>query len=155
MSNTSQSLSHSRWHCQYHVVCVPKRRRKALFGHLRKALGPIFHALARLKECRILEGHVMPDHGHLGIEMPPKPAVASVSGCLKGQSALTIARQLSGRERHCTGEPCWTRGYAVSPVGFEREQVRIYICATRSRQTTKDGLSAAYRSVTLTRADRL
>jgi putative transposase len=65
MSNTSQSLSHSRWHCQYHVVCVPKRRRKALFGHLRKALGPIFHALARLKECRILEGHVMPDHGHL------------------------------------------------------------------------------------------
>jgi putative transposase len=59
--------------------------------------------------------------------MPPKPAVASVSSCLKGQSALTIARQLSGRERHCTGEPCWTRGYAVSPVGFEREQVRIYM----------------------------
>jgi putative transposase len=66
---------------------------------------------------------------HLGIEMPPKYAVASVSGCLKGQSAITIARQLSGRERTCTDEHCWARGYAVSTVGFELEQVRAYMRA--------------------------
>ena len=127
MSDTSQSLSHSRWNCQYHVVFVPKRRRKALFGHIRKALGPIFHELARQKECRILEGHVMPDHVHMCIEIPPKYAVASVIGFLKGPSASTIARQFSARERHFTGEHCWARGYAVSTVGLELEQVRAYI----------------------------
>ena len=124
MSDTYQSLSHSRWNCKYHVVFVPKRRRKVLFGHIRKALGPIFHELARQKECRILEGHAMPDHVPMCIEIPPKYAVASVIGFLKGKSAITIARQLSGRERHCTGEHFGARGSAVSTVGFEREHVR-------------------------------
>jgi putative transposase len=91
---------------------------------MRKALGPIFHELARQKECRILAGHVRPDHVHRCIEIPPKDAVASVMGFLKGQSAITIARQLSGRERHCTGEHFGARGYAVSTVGLELEQVR-------------------------------
>ena len=91
---------------------------------MRQALGPIFHALARQKACRILEGHALPAHVPLCIEMPPQDAVASVIGLLKGKSAITIARQLSGRERHCTGEPFWARGYAVSTVGFEREHVR-------------------------------
>ena len=127
MSDTSQSLAHSRWHGKYPVVFVPQRRRQALFGHMRKALGPIFHALARQKACRILEGHVMPDHVHICIEIPPKYAVASVIGFLKGKSAITIARQLSGRERTCTGEHFWARGYAVSTVGFELEQVRASI----------------------------
>jgi putative transposase len=90
-------------------------------------LGPIFHELARQKECRILEGHVMPDHVHICIEIPPKYAVASVIGFLKGKSAITIARQFSGRERNFTGEHFWARGYAVSTVGFELEQVRAYI----------------------------
>ena len=110
MSDTYQSLSHSRWHCKYHVVFVPKRRRTALFGHMRQALGPIFHELARQKEYRILEGHGMPDHVHRGSEIPPKYAVASVIGFLKGTSASTIARQFSARERHFTGEHCWARG---------------------------------------------
>jgi len=92
-------------------------------------LGPIFHELARQKECRILEGHVMPDPVHMCIEIPPKYAVASVIGFLKGKSAITIARQFSGRERNFTGEHCWARGYAVSTVGFELEQVRAYIRA--------------------------
>ena len=129
MSDTYQSLSPSRWHGTYHVVFVPKRRRKVLFGHMRKALGPIFHELARQKECRILEGHAMPDHVPRGSEIPPKDAVASVIGVLQGQSAITSARQLSGRERNCTGEPFWARGYAVSTVGFEREPVRASIRA--------------------------
>lgn len=132
MSDTYQSLSHSRWNCKYHVVFVSKRRRKSLYGNMRKALGPIVHALARQKECRIIEGHLMPDHVPICIEIPPKHAVASVSGFLKGTSALTIARQLSGRERTVTGEHCWARGYAVSTVGFELEQVRAYIRAQDS-----------------------
>jgi putative transposase len=110
MLDTYQSLSPSRWHGKYHVVFVPKRRRKALFGNIRKALGPIFHALARPKACRIIEGHVMPAHVPRCIEMPPKHSVASVIGFLKGKSALAIARQLSGRERNFPGAHFWARG---------------------------------------------
>ena len=122
-----RSLSHSRWDCKYHVVFIPKKRRKALFGQARRHLGEIFHALARQKECQILEGHLMPDHVHVCIAIPPKYAVASVIGYLKGKSAIAIARQICGKERNFTGEHLWARGYAVSTVGFEIEQVRQYI----------------------------
>ena len=122
-----RSLSHSKWDCKYHVVFVPKKRRKALFGQARRHLGEIFHALARQKECQILEGHLMPDHVHVCIAIPPKYAVASVIGFLKGKSAIAIARQLCGKERNFTGEHLWAWGYAVSTVGFEIEQVRQYI----------------------------
>ena len=122
-----RSLSHSKWDCKYHVVFIPKKRRKALFGQARRHLGEIFHALARQKECQILEGHLMPDHVHVCIVIPPKYAVASVIGFLKGKSAIAIARQLCGKERNFTGEHLWARGYAVSTVGFELEQVRQYI----------------------------
>ena len=122
-----RSLSHSKWDCKYHVVFIPKKRRKALFGQARRHLGEIFHALARQKECQILEGHLMSDHVHVCIAIPPKYAVASVIGFLKGKSAIAISRQLCGRERNFTGEHLWARGYAVSTVGFEIEQVRQYI----------------------------
>jgi putative transposase len=122
-----RSLSHSKWDCKYHVVFIPKKRRKALFGQAWRHLGEIFHALARQKECQILEGHLMPDHVHVCIAIPPKYAVASVIGFLKGKSAIAIARQLCGKERNFTGEHLWARGYAVSTVGFEIEQVRQYI----------------------------
>ena len=122
-----RSLSHSKWDCKYHVVFIPKKRRRALFGQARRYLGEIFHALARQKECQILEGHLMPDHVHVCIAIPPKYAVASVIGFLKGKSAIAIARQLCGKERNFTGEHLWARGYAVSTVGFELEQVRQYI----------------------------
>jgi len=122
-----RSLSHSKWDCKYHVVFIPKKRRKALFGQARRHLGEIFHALARQKECQILEGHLMPDHVHVCIAIPPKYAVASVIGFLKGKSAIAIVRQLCGKERNFTGEHLWARGYAVSTVGFELEQVRQYI----------------------------
>ena len=106
---------------------VPKRRRQKLFGEIRRQLGPIFHELARQKECRIIEGHVMPDHIHMCIEVPPKYAVASVIGFIKGKSAIAIARQFGARDRNYSGEHCWARGYAVSTVGFELEQIRAYI----------------------------
>jgi putative transposase len=125
MSDLYQSLSHSKWDCKYHVVFVPKRR-QVLFVRLRRQLGPIFHALAQQKECQIVEGHLMPDHVHMCIAIPPKHPVASVIGFLKGKSAIAVAR-LSGKERNFTGEHLWARGYAVSTVGFELEQVRRYI----------------------------
>ena len=127
MSDSYQSLSHSKWNCKYHVVFVPKRRRKALFGKIRQQLGPILHELARQKECRIIEGHLMPDHVHMCIKIPPKHSVAAVIGFLKGKSAIAIAWQFGGRERNFTGEHFWARGYAVSTVGFDLEQVRAYI----------------------------
>ena len=127
MLDQYQSLSHSRWDCKYHVVFVPKGRRSALYGQIRQHLGAIFHALARQKEAEIIEGHVMTDHVHMMIRIPPKYAVASVIGFLKGKSAMAIARQFSGRTRNFNGENFWARGYAVSTVGFNEEQIRNYI----------------------------
>ena len=126
MTEIYQSLAHSKWVCKYHVVFVPKRRRKVLYGAIRQQLGAIFHELARQKECRIIEGHLMPDHVHMVIEIPPKYAVSSVIGFLKGKSAIAIAR-LQGRERNFTGEHFWARGYAVSTIGYEEEEVRRYV----------------------------
>ena len=100
---------------------------RACFGNIRKELGIIFHALARQKECEIIEGHLLPDHVHMCIAIPPKHAVASVVGFLKGKSAMAIARQFSGRQRNYTGEHFWARGYCVSTVGDEEEKVRDYI----------------------------
>ena len=127
MSELYQSLSHSKWDCKYHLVFVPKYRRKVMFGEIRKFLGPIFHELARQKECRIVEGHLMPDHVHMCIEIPPKHAVSSIVGFLKGKSAIAIARKFKGKTRNFSGESFWARGYAVSTVGFELEAVKRYI----------------------------
>ena len=135
MSALSQSLSHARWNCKYHVVFVPKRRRKKLFGEIRRQLGPIFHELARQKACRIIEGHVMPEHVPICLEVPPKHAVASVIGFLKGKSAMAIARPCGGHARQCSGAHVWARGSAVSTVGFELEQVKAYI---RDQNTSDD-----------------
>ena len=126
MSEVYQSLSHSKWDCKYHVIFVSKRRRKVLYGELRQRLGPIFHELARQKECQIIEGHLQGDHVHMVIAIPPKYAVASVVGFLKGKSAIAIAR-LQGKERNFNGESFWARGYAVSTVGFELDEVRRYV----------------------------
>ena len=139
MSELYQSLSHSRWDSKYHVVFVPKRRRKAIFGQTRRHRGQIFHGLARQKECQILEGPLMPDHVHMCMAIPPKHQVASVIGFLKGESAIAIAR-LCGKERNFSGEHFWARGYAVSTVGFELEQVRQYI----REQESADGNSGQF-----------
>ncbi len=127
MSELYQRLSHSKWDCKYHVIFVPKYRRKTMFLELRQYLGPVFHELARQKECQIIEGHLLPDHVHMCIEIPPKHAVSSVIGFLKGKSAIAIARRFKGKQRNFEGENFWARGYDVSTVGFEEEVIRRYI----------------------------
>ena len=121
------SLSHTRWECKYHVVFIPKYRRKVLFGQIRRELGEVFHRLAGQKESRIEEGHVRPDHVHMMLSIPPKYAVAQVVGYLKGKSAIHIARTYSGRERHYVGHHFWARGYFVSTVGRDEQVIREYI----------------------------
>jgi len=128
-----------KWDCKYHVVFVPKRRRKMMFGKPRRQLGEGFYALARQKKCQILEGHLMPDHVHMCMAIPPKHPVASVIGFLKGKSAIAVAR-LCGKEGNFTGEHFWARGYAVSTVGFDVDEVRRYI----REQEEADGSSGQF-----------
>ena len=136
MAESYQSLAHSKWDCKYHVVFIPKRRRKALYGQIRKQLGQIFHELARQKECQIIEGHMVRDHVHMCLAIPPKHAVASIIGFLKGKSAIAIARKFTGRERNYMGEHFWARGYCVSTVGYDIEIVRAYI---RDQEESDEG----------------
>ena len=121
------SLSHTRWECKYHVVFIPKYRRKALYGHIRKELGEVFHNFARQRESLIEEGHIMPDHVHMMIAIPPKYAVAQVVGYIKGKSAIHIARTYVGRDRNFVGQHFWARGYFVSTVGRDEQVIREYI----------------------------
>ena len=122
-----ERLNHSVWECKYHVVFIPKYRKKSFFGVLRTQVGPILRRLARQKGCEILEGHIMPDHVHMLISIPPKYAVSSIVGYIKGKSAIAIARQFRGRERNFTGEKFWARGYFVSTVGRDEEVICNYI----------------------------
>ena len=122
-----QSLSHTRWQCKYHVIFIPKYRRRKLFGVVRKELGRIFRRLAEQQECRIEEGHIMADHVHMLISIPPKLAVSSVVGYLKGKSAIHVARHLLKRERNYAGHCLWARGYFVDTVGRDTETIRRYI----------------------------
>ena len=121
------SLNHTRWECKYHIVFIPKYRRKVLFGELRRELGEVFHRLARQKESLIEEGHLMPDHVHMMISIPPKYAVAQVIGYIKGKSAIHIARNYTGRKRNYVGQHFWARGYFASTVGRDEEIIRAYI----------------------------
>ena len=129
MQSTSSysSLSHSKWDCKYHVVFIPKFRKKVLYGEIRSFLGPVFHELAGQRNCKILEGHMVQDHVHMMIAIPPKYSVAEIVGYIKGKSAIAVARQFGGKQRNFNGERFWARGYAVSTVGFETAQIKSYI----------------------------
>ena len=125
--NDIQCLSHTKWDCKFHVVWIPKCRRKMLYGQLRKSLGEIFHDLARQKESRIVEGHLQPDHVHMLLLIPPKYSVAHVVGYMKGKSAIYIARNFLGQKKNYNGMQFWARGYFVSTVGADEAMVRAYI----------------------------
>lgn len=128
MQSTSyESLSHSKWDCKYHLVFVPKYRKAVLYGRTREYLKSVFRELAQQKGCKIIEGHMVQDHVHMIISIPPKYSVAEIVGYLKGKSAIAVARQFSGRQRNFNGEKLWARGYAISTVGFNFEQRSAYV----------------------------
>lgn len=137
----AQSLSHSKWECKYHVVFIPKYRRKALFGQLRRHLGEVFHRLARQKESQIEEGYLMPDHVHMLISIPPKYAVSQVVGYIKGKSAIHIARNYGERKRNFVGQHFWARGYFVSTVGRDEGVIRDYIRHQESEDRRLDQMN--------------
>ena len=121
-----ESLSHVRWDCKYHVVIVPKYRKKKLYGKIRTGVGEIVRELCRQKRLGFLEGHLMPDHVHMCISVPPKFSIAFVIGFLKGKSAIRIHREIL-KEKRVTGLHFWSRGYCVSTVGLDEETIRKYI----------------------------
>jgi len=122
-----ESLSHSGWECKYHVAFIAKCRRKSLYVQLRPHLGEVFRRLAEQKESRVLEGHLMSDHVHMLLSIPPKYAVSEVVGFIKGKSAIHLARTYGERKQNFTGQHFWARGYFVSTVGRDETQIREYI----------------------------
>lgn len=125
--NDSETLSHTQWECKYHVVFIPKYRRKVLYGELRRYLGEVFRQLAMQRESRVEEGHLMADHVHMMVAIPPKYSVAQVVGYIKGKSAIHIARTFGERKRNFVGQHFWARGYFVSTVGRDEHVIREYI----------------------------
>jgi len=132
--DNAESLSHTRWECKYHVVFIPKYRRKALYFELRRHLGEVFRKLAERKESEIEEGHLLPDHVHMLISIPPKYSVSQVIGFIKGKSAIHLARVYGERKRNYAGQHFWARGFFVSTVGRDEQAIREYI----NRQEEED-----------------
>ena len=120
-------LSHSVWDCKYHVVFIPKCRRRTLYAGLRPHLGEVFRQLAAQKASEVLEGHLMLDHVHMMIAIPPKHSVSQVVGYIKGKSAIHLARVYGERKRNFVGQHFWARGYFVSTVGRDEAAIRDYI----------------------------
>ena len=140
MNNSKESLSHTRWECKYHVVFIPKYRKKSIYGWVRKALGPIMRGLAQQKEVVVEEGHLMPDHVHMLLSIPPKYSVSGVVGFIKGKSAIAIARRFMDRAKNFVGQNFWARGYYVSTVGRDEEQIRKYIAEQEKEDKRLDQL---------------
>ena len=122
-----ESLNHTQWECLYHVIFILKCRRKTLYVGLRQYLGEVFRRLAEQKESRVEEGHLMPDHVHMLLKIPPKYAVSQVVGYIKGKSAIHLARVYGERKRSFVGQSFWARGYFVSTVGRDEAVIRAYI----------------------------
>jgi putative transposase len=139
--NDFQSLSHTLWECKYHLVWIPKYRRKVLYGDIRKHVGGFLRELAIQRESNILEGHLMKDHLHMVISIPPKYSVAQVVGFMKGKSAIQIARTFGGRKQNFTGQHFWARGYFVSTVGRDETVVRQYIKTQEQEDRRLDQLN--------------
>jgi len=136
-----KTLQHTEWECKYHVIFIPKYRRKVLYGQLRRHLGEVFRRLARQKESEIEAGHMMADHVHMMISIPPKFSVAQVIGFIKGKSAIHIARHFGERRRNFVGQHFWARGYFVSTVGRDETVIRRYIRRQEVEDQRQDQLN--------------
>lgn len=139
-----ESLSHTKWECKYHVVFIPKCRRKVLYEKLRRHLGGVFHQLAQQKESRIEEGHLRSDHVHMMIAIPPKYAVSQVIGYIKGKSAIHVARVYGERKRNFVGQHFWARGFFVSTVGRDEGVIRAYIRNQEEEDKRLDQMQLGY-----------
>jgi len=122
-----RSLAHVKWECKYHVVILPKYRKKALYGRVRREVGGILRELCRQKDIELVEGKAMPDHIHMLLSVPPKYSIAMTMGYLKGKSAVRVHREVLSTKGTLFGRSFWARGYCVSTVGLDEAQVREYI----------------------------
>jgi len=139
--NDIKSLSHTKWECKYHLTWIPKYRKKEIYGDLRNHLGEVLRELAHRAGCEILEGHLLPDHSHMLISIPPKYPVSNVVGYIKGKSAIHLARTYFGRKKNFTGQHFWAKGYHVSTVGRDEEVIRKYIREQESEDRRLDQLN--------------
>lgn len=138
--NKYESLSPTKWECKYHVMFFPKCRRKVLYEQLRRDLGEVFHQLARQKESRIEERHLMSDRVHMMIAIPAKYAVSQVIGHIKGKSAIHVARVYGERKGNFVGQHFWARGHFVSQVGRDEAVIRAYIRSQEQEEQRLDQL---------------
>ena len=134
-----ESLHHTKWDCKFHLVWIPKYRRKVLYGQLRKELGPILRELALQRESRVVEGGLKGDHVHMLVSIPPKYSVAQVVGYMKGKSAIWVARSM-GRKWNFLGQNFWARGYCVSTIGLDERTIQEYIRAQEEADKKLDQL---------------
>ena len=138
-----QSQAHVKWYCRYHVVIVLKYRRKSMFGVIRRDIGEILKELCRRFEVELVEGHVMPDHVHMCLGIPPKYSVSHTIGKLKGKSTILL-HQRYGRKRNFIGLKFWSRGYCVSTVGLDEAVIRNYIRTQEEREKREDQIDLDY-----------
>ena len=141
MANKTDSLAHTKWMCKYHIVFTPKYRRKIIYNQIRKDIGEIMHELCKYKGVEIIEGHMMPDHVHMLLSIPPKYSVSSVMGYLKGKSALMIFERHANLKYKYANRHFWCEGYYVSTVGLNEETIKKYIAEQEQRDQAVDRLS--------------
>lgn len=132
------SLAHTVWECKYHIVWVPKRRRKVIFGQLRQEIGTIIRRLCKYKGIEMMEGNTGIDHIHILVSIPPKYSVATITGYLKGKSAMIVFEKYSNLKKNFKGHNFWARGYYVSTVGLDEAKVRKYIKEQEMKETIED-----------------
>ena len=141
MANQANSLSHTKWMCKYHIVFTPKYRRKAIYNQYRDSLGEIFRQLCGYKGVEIIEGHLMPDHVHMLVSIPPKLAVSSFMGYLKGKSALMMFDKHANLKYKFGNRHFWSEGHCVSTVGLNEATIRKYIQEQEAHDIALDKLS--------------
>ncbi len=127
VAQKANSLSHTKWLCKYHIVFTPKYRRKVIYNQYRKTIGEIFRLLCKYKGVEILEGHLMPDHIHMLVSIPPKISVSSFMGYLKGKSSLMIFDRHANLKYKYGNRKFWAEGYYVSTVGLNEATIAKYI----------------------------
>ena len=138
-----RSQAHVKWDCKYHVVILPKYRRRKFFGNARREVGEILRDLCRQKGVELLEGNAMPDHIHMLLMIPPKFSVANTIGFLKGKSAIRIFRDYLQVKRNFTGRHFWARGYCVSTVGLDEQMIREYIKGQEQEEKRQEQMRLA------------